>query len=189
IARKIGDDANLVRSFPSMEGRIYSVSYSPDGERIACGSSLDGHGQVAIYRAGDLPEATEEIQAILKKMEKGPSEEELKKLHDYLSKNPQLLLVHKISIPSPVYALTYSPDGTNIIAAGGDGLLRFINPDDGTIRSEVLPVEITPQQVASTTTSLEFKHQHQTPLSGQESLPPDAEVIALEVSPQSVSLT
>lgn len=189
ITRKIGDDANLVRSFPPMEGRIYSVAYSPDGEQIACGSSLDGHGQVAIYRAGDLPEASEEIQAILKKMEKGPTEEELKRLHDYFSQNPKLLLVRQIPVPSSVYALTYSSDGSSVIAAGGDGLLRFIDPNEGTIRAEVLPVEITRQDTASTAKSFDFKLLHQDPLAGQESLPAGAEVIGLEISPQSISLT
>ena len=44
--RVIGDDSNLIREFPPMPGRIYGVAVSPDGKRIAAGSSLDGTGEV-----------------------------------------------------------------------------------------------------------------------------------------------
>ena len=52
-ARRIGDDFNLIRAFPSMPGRIFSVVYSPDGNRIAAGSSLNGSGQVQVYNYED----------------------------------------------------------------------------------------------------------------------------------------
>ncbi len=37
-ARKIGDNANLLRKFPAMEGRLFSVAYSPDGAFFASGN-------------------------------------------------------------------------------------------------------------------------------------------------------
>ena len=40
--RVIGDDSNLIREFPALPGRVYSVAVSADGKRIAAGSSLDG---------------------------------------------------------------------------------------------------------------------------------------------------
>ena len=43
--RVIGDDSNLIREFPPMPGRVYSVAVSADGKRIAAGSSLDGAGR------------------------------------------------------------------------------------------------------------------------------------------------
>ena len=46
--RRIGDDANLIRRLPPLRGRVFSVAVSPDGKRIASGSSLDATGQVAI---------------------------------------------------------------------------------------------------------------------------------------------
>ena len=45
----IGDDSNLIREFPPLPGRIYSVAVSSDGKRIAAGSSLDGKGEVSVY--------------------------------------------------------------------------------------------------------------------------------------------
>jgi len=51
--RKIGDDYNLIRAFPSMPGRVYSVAYSRDGNRIVAGSSLNNTGEVRVYNVAD----------------------------------------------------------------------------------------------------------------------------------------
>ncbi len=52
-ARKIGDDYNLIRKFPKMPGRVYSVCYNKDGSLIMAGSSYMGEGEVRIYQAKD----------------------------------------------------------------------------------------------------------------------------------------
>lgn len=52
-ARKIGDNANLLREFPAMPGRVFCVAYNNDGSLIAAGSSSDGTGQVQVYNATD----------------------------------------------------------------------------------------------------------------------------------------
>jgi WD40 repeat protein len=52
-ARKIGDNANLLREFGAMPGRVFGVAYSNDGSRIAAGSSSDGVGEVRVYNAAD----------------------------------------------------------------------------------------------------------------------------------------
>jgi WD40 repeat protein len=51
--RVIGDDFNLIRAFEQLPGRIFVARYSPDGNRIVAGSSLDGHGEVHVYQAAD----------------------------------------------------------------------------------------------------------------------------------------
>jgi WD40 repeat protein len=50
-ARQIGDDFNLLRKFPAMPGRVYSVRFSKDGNRVAAGSSLNGSGEVHVFDA------------------------------------------------------------------------------------------------------------------------------------------
>jgi WD40 repeat protein/mono/diheme cytochrome c family protein len=60
--RVIGDDANKLREYAAMPGRIYALRWAPDGDRFAAGSSLDGEGEVRVYRAADA--------AILSKLEK-----------------------------------------------------------------------------------------------------------------------
>jgi WD40 repeat protein len=52
-ARKIGDDFNLIRAFPKLPGRVFSVAFSGDGNQIAAGSSLNGKGQINIYNYAD----------------------------------------------------------------------------------------------------------------------------------------
>jgi WD40 repeat protein/mono/diheme cytochrome c family protein len=50
-ARQIGDDFNLIRAFDALPGRVYSVQYSPDGDRIVAGSSSDAVGEIRVYDA------------------------------------------------------------------------------------------------------------------------------------------
>jgi hypothetical protein len=51
-ARQIGDDFNLIRAFPSLPGRIFSVAYSADGSRVLAGSSSgEGKGEVRVFQA------------------------------------------------------------------------------------------------------------------------------------------
>src|SRR5262245_39216151 len=52
-ARQIGDNANLIREFGALPGRVFGVAYSPDGTRIAAGSSSDGIGEIRVYNAMD----------------------------------------------------------------------------------------------------------------------------------------
>ncbi|MFC1758716.1 c-type cytochrome domain-containing protein [Planctomycetota bacterium] len=47
--RKIGDDFNLIRKFPQMQGRIFDVAYSKDGAKIVAGSSYNGKGHVHVF--------------------------------------------------------------------------------------------------------------------------------------------
>lgn len=51
--RVIGDDANKVRDFEALPGRIFALDFSPNGERFVVGSSADGKGEVRIYSATD----------------------------------------------------------------------------------------------------------------------------------------
>ena len=51
--RVIGDDANKVREFEAMPGRLFALAFSPDAARFAAGSSHDGKGEVRVYSAAD----------------------------------------------------------------------------------------------------------------------------------------
>jgi WD40 repeat protein len=53
VKRVIGDDANKVREYEPMPGRVYSVSFSPDGKLFAAGSSSGGSGEVRVYQVDD----------------------------------------------------------------------------------------------------------------------------------------
>jgi WD40 repeat protein len=51
--RVIGDDANKIREYEAMPGRIYAGCFSADGSLLAVGSSLDGRGEVRVYKVED----------------------------------------------------------------------------------------------------------------------------------------
>ena len=48
--RVIGDDANLLKAYEALPGRIYDVAFNGDGTRFAACNSLDGAGEVRIYQ-------------------------------------------------------------------------------------------------------------------------------------------
>lgn len=49
VKREIGDDANKLKEYEPMPGRISTVAFNPDGSRFVAVSSLDGKGEVRIY--------------------------------------------------------------------------------------------------------------------------------------------
>lgn len=54
-ARQIGDDFNRITRFNAepVPGRVFAAEYSPDGTRVAIGSSSDGKGEVRILNEAD----------------------------------------------------------------------------------------------------------------------------------------
>ena len=56
--RVIGDDANKVREYPAMPGRIFALAFSKDGSRFAAGSSLDGTGEVRVFQTADAKQVS-----------------------------------------------------------------------------------------------------------------------------------
>ena len=62
--RVIGDNANLIRKFPAMQGRIFGVDFAPDGKRIAAAASFENSGTVNIYASeydSVMPDAVKKI--------------------------------------------------------------------------------------------------------------------------------
>src|SRR5262249_4403224 len=51
--RVIGDDANKVREYEGLPGRVFALAFSPDANRFVAGSSLDGKGEVRVYSVND----------------------------------------------------------------------------------------------------------------------------------------
>src|SRR5947208_3357688 len=53
VKRVIGDDANKIREYERMPGRIFSVCANADGSLFAAGSSLNSRGEVRVYQFAD----------------------------------------------------------------------------------------------------------------------------------------
>jgi mono/diheme cytochrome c family protein len=51
--RVIGDDFNKLREYEALPGRLFALRFNKDGSLFAAGSSLDGKGEVRVYKTDD----------------------------------------------------------------------------------------------------------------------------------------
>ncbi len=142
VQRRIGDNSNLIKRFPPMEGRIWAVDYSPDGKRVLAASSLDGNGAVNIYSAEFDTALPDNIKGIFGKVSTSRSAEENAAVEKYQTEGAVLL--HHLKFPAGIYTAQFSPDGGTIAAAGQDGLVRLISAAEGKVTREFLPVTLSP---------------------------------------------
>ena len=184
--RVIGDDANLVRRFPAMRGRIYSVDFAADGKTVVCASSLDGRGQVFAYSSEYDSAISDAFKKILLTLPKRWNDEERRKYEDYVTVGIEVVM--KSELPTAVYAVKCSPDGSMIAAAGADGVIRFINPADGSIVRELQPVQLDESALGSTEIAAVQSSGELDVMSLNEKLPEGRTLAAIEVSPSVVRL-
>jgi WD40 repeat protein/mono/diheme cytochrome c family protein len=138
--RVIGDNANLIRKFPAMQGRIFGVDFAPDGKRIVAGASFEGTGAVNIYSSeydSTMPDAVKKLVETVNG--KG------KELDDWIVKDVKQL--SSTPLPSGVFSVTFSPDGKTVAAAGQDGQIRLIDAATGKIAKEFVSVPLVKEKV------------------------------------------
>ncbi len=182
--RVIGDNANLIRQFPPMQGRVFGAAFAPDGKTIACGASHEGSGAVHVYASEYTSTMPDEVKKIVE-TRNGSG----KALDDWIVSEVKQL--HAIPVPgSGIYSVSYSPDGKTLAAGGQDGLIRLIDPASGEIVKTFPSVPLVQAEqlaardvIADDTvrTTLEAKLTAET-------LPAGAEVTAIEVEPASIAI-
>jgi len=183
--RVIGDDANLIRQMPPMKGRIFSVAVSPDGKRIAAGSSLDGSGEVHVYGYEFNTDLPANIKAINEKVVTTRTPAEKETLEKYHREGVKLIAQAEIK-DTAIYAVAFRPDGQAVAAAGADGKIRLYDAATGNLLKEIAPAPLSekapPNPVVGTTGP------NQTEKVEPETLPQGASIVALEIEPKSVEL-
>ncbi|MCG8652299.1 MAG: hypothetical protein MI861_20835, partial [Pirellulales bacterium] len=141
-ARKIGDNANLVRTFPEMPGRIFSVAMNRDASLLAAASTLDGKSEVRVWKYDFDGTLTDELKKILAKRVADRNAEEKKQVAAY--QGNQTTEVYKASVDASVYAICFAPDGS-LVVAGTDGRLRRYAAD-GALATEFAAVPVADQK-------------------------------------------
>jgi len=128
VQRRIGDNSNLIRRYPPMEGRIWAVDYSPDGKRMLAAASMDGKGSLAVGKAEYDPVLPERIKGIFGKVSTSRSPEENAAVEAWQTEGAEIL--KSVTFPAGIYAARFSPDGSLIAAAGQSGSVIVLRSDD-----------------------------------------------------------
>lgn len=181
--RVIGDDANLVRLFPKMPGRIQSVSVSKDGRRIAAVSSLNGRGAVQVFSYEFDPTVSDELKAILAKLPGQWTPQERQKVDAY--NTADVSVIAQNSIPnSGLYEVAFQPDGKQLATAGSDGMIRIFETETGNLIREFSPVNLT----AGSTDLALANRRFQIKSTDPRPTPTHGKTTGLFVSPESIEL-
>ena len=189
VSREIGDDAQLIADLFPMTGRVFSVRFSLDGKRIACGSGLDRLGELLVCSYDYTNDVPRHLRQIMGKVPDTRKADEKQKLVDF--KNHGIHELARVAISnSAIYSVAFTPDGGTVATAGSDGMVRFFNATNGALVKEFVSVplakDVLPERrpawgagagVASAA-SIE-----------PEVLPDGARIAALEIQPRQIRFT
>ncbi|WP_164103855.1 DUF1549 domain-containing protein [Candidatus Laterigemmans baculatus] len=195
-ARQIGDDANLLRQFPELPGRLFSVAVNGDATKFAAAATLDGRSEIRVWQMEIPTEVPEEIQAIQAKRVMARTAEEIQKLEAFLTPPPVELARLELD-DTAVYAIDFL-DADRLVIAGGDGQIRMLSASGQVERTFVAaPVS----EAGPTATSLAFdpaawaervaeqaKQAAASDPATQETAPAADQIRSLQVSPESIEL-
>ncbi len=126
-ARKIGDDANLVRKFPALPGRISSVVINSDATRLAAAATLDGKSEIRVWKYDFSSELSPELKKIQAKRVADRNAEEKKQLENHL--NSKITELSKFPIDNAaVFAIAFGKNDALLIASA-DGKIRRLDAE------------------------------------------------------------
>ena len=188
-ARKIGDDANLVRNLPKMPGRIFSVAISSDAERLAAASTLDGKSEVRIWKYDFSSEPTPEIEKIMAKPDAKRSAEEKKQINAF--QNSEIQELGKFSLEeAAIFSISFAADHSLVIAAS-DGKIRRLSPE-GELIATLDAIDVsTETELADSQFDAKTWNELVTQREGtvNEQAPPVEQVTTLLVEPKQIDMT
>ncbi|MEL7496338.1 MAG: DUF1549 domain-containing protein [Planctomycetota bacterium] len=180
--RVIGDDANLIKAFPKLEGRINAIAISHDGKRLAAVSSLDGKGHLGVYSLEFDKKQPDDIKAIVSKVVSAQNAKEKKRLKEYVTGGPALA---QLSFDQPLYSVDFSHDGTWLAIGGTEGVIRFLATETGKSVGQLVPIEPETSPVISEQNRWTYSD-HERPNRPDVKLKLDFNVVDLVISPPSI---
>ena len=139
--RVIGDDANLIRRFSAMPGRLFDVAVSPDGKHVAAGSSHNGQGTVYVYRYEVDTNVPDDIRKISEKNVRSRSAAEKERIQKYQSEGASLFTEMQ-GQHGGVFAVRFSADSKVVASGGFDGVVRLNEAETGKLIKEFPPIHI-----------------------------------------------
>ena len=130
-----------IRKFPALPGRVSCAAFSNDGKRIAAASKSDGTGEVSVHAYefdSTLPPAIKAIQKKWSQPALPPKPLSSKIPHQWGQGDRR-----NVKIPQGgIYARSLSVRMEKVLAAAADGIVRFLNPETGSVVKEFAPVTV-----------------------------------------------
>ncbi|QDV24928.1 DUF1549 domain-containing protein [Aureliella helgolandensis] len=193
--RRIGDDANLIRQYPAMQGRIFSAEISPNGKYLAAVSTLDGTSWLHVYPYdfdGELPEDVKEAMS-QRVTQRTP---EQKKLIDEYTNQISTPVFELELAGESLYRIAFSPSGDRIVLGGNGGQLHVLAVPSGERLWDTCPFPLNAEHADSVSSSSHLAATTGLPPE-PSSLPketeeraglPDDAIVELLVSPTQIEL-
>lgn len=148
VKREIGDDAQLIADLFPVSGRVFAARFSADGKRIACAGGIDRVGELVVCSYDYTNDVPKELREIMGKVPGTRKKEENDQLAAY-----KKLGIHEMaraSVPTAeIYSVAFNADGSEIAAAGSDGVIRFFNATNGKVTVEFPAVDVATNAAVS----------------------------------------
>ncbi len=186
--RKVGDNANLIRKYPAMQGRIWDVAFRADGNRFVAASSLNGKGEISLFQSEYDATITPELKKLFETVRRSTNAAENtdEKLEAFHTKGAKRLA--SLDIDTSAFSVAFSPDGKTIAAGSDDGKVRLLDAETLKDKKVITPVEISNKLTLPTSKpepiNLAKGQAHEL----EEQLPKGRKVTSINVSPSTVNI-
>lgn len=184
--RKIGDNANQIRRYPAMKGRIWDLSFAPDGKTFAAVSSLNGEGQVHLFKSEYDATITPELKKLFETVRRTEADGTSDPVIDEFQTRGAELIKGQ-DLKSAMYSVAFSPNGKTIATGGSDGIVRFYDAKTLTETKNFTPIPIDAALTEATPNPALIDRKKAHGHAGPGTLPEGRTVAAIQITPEKVA--